>query len=197
MVWQLEPDWPETRLDKSTAELWKRIDPRGPLRQRQKRWMGDPCDLRVKADVYSVGFIRRPTRLFAPLDVVLVRFTNGGGERCEASGWSTRLGVFVLQVMLPYARYESRSHRDASGWSTKDTQHRNRATVALADGFGDELPDEIAQKPWFDPDVRRYAGERLRIAHSGSLLGAATGGATETSGEAGSGEGFSPRKAGR
>lgn len=177
MTWQLEPDWPDARLERTASELWKRIDPRGPYRG--KHWLGDPCDLLLKTDRYSLGYLRRPTRLFAPLDVVLVNFPNGGGERCEASGWSTKLRAFVVRLYLPYARYEWKHHRGKGGAWVEDKfiQHKNRATVALVSGFGDELPGELARKPWFDPDVRRYAADRLRVAYSGSSLGAATGGA--------------------
>jgi hypothetical protein len=178
MTWQLEPDWPETRLERTASELWKRIDPRRPYRSQGKHWLGDPCDLLLKADVYSVGYLRRPTRLFAPHDIVLVRFTNGQAERCEASGWSTKVNAFVVRLYLPYARHEQRWSRDVDGRMLDHyTQRRDRATVALVDGFYDELPGELRVKPWFDPDVRRYAVERLRVAHSGSPLGTATRGA--------------------
>lgn len=177
MAWQREPDWPRERLERTTAEVWKRVNPREPFRsQTSPLWHLDPCDLLLQSKTLWLGYLRRPHRLFAPLDVVLVRFTNGQGERCEAAGWSTRFRRFVLCPYIQYARYEWHDHRVVDG--QRYSQHENRATLRLVRS-PDELPGEIGKKPWFDPDVRRLAAEWLRAADSGSSLGTATGGAIE------------------
>lgn len=172
MAWQREATWPEERYDRTTGELWRRVNPREPNRPARRGFFFDPCDLLVEArdGGLGLGFVRRPTRLWAPGDVVLLRFSNGQAERAYAHGWSTKAQAFIGGYYMQYARHLG---------GPRYTQKFERATVGLVDLLDGPfaLPGELRRKPWFDPGVRDTALAALRAAYPGSPLGTATGGA--------------------
>ena len=133
-------------------------------------WLGDVHG--------TLGVYVRPTRVFLQGDVVLCWWNNGGGERLQVSGWSSKKRALIVQLMQSYARYDSWDvvERKEKAWHHTKVIHREPKHMLQ---HGDRvalrivaLPAELIRREpqsferWSRPDMRRLALSGLRAAYS-------------------------------
>lgn len=123
----------------------------------------------------GVGLVQRATKLFIPGDVVIVSFTNGGGQRQPA--WCyTRKSRPVRRFFVEYCNYENDfgdmydRHTRAPHHLSRDrekngpTQLSDRSTVVLI-----EPPHGGSDGVWpslVDAAVRQFVVESARARHA-------------------------------
>lgn len=124
----------------------------------------------------GLGVFARNTRLFLRGDLVLVWFSNGGGERWHVYGYSSR-GYSVSNRYVQGYRYRDRGvwrpagkngtyEYKASRTSSQDV-HSNKTPMRVVD-----VPDEVSNGLKSDPArLRRWLSEALRTGYAARGVG--------------------------
>lgn len=113
-------------------------------------------------EIDAAGIFIRRSRLFMPGDAVVLSFTNGGGTRCGAVGWSTKKRCVVgpLYIKFSACQYTSGSYFD---------HQLNVAWVPLPKDLKYLDEERLGDPPFLHPDVREFvtrAVEGCRRAYS-------------------------------